>query len=226
MNIININNLSLGYNNIPVIHNLNVKINDGDFVCIVGSNGAGKSTLIKGILGLLKPISGSIELNNIKKNFIGYMPQETKVDSNFPASVCEIVLSGTLNKVGLKPSYSKELKKIADDNLKLLDIYSLKDKCFNELSGGQRQRVLLARSLCSTSKILILDEPSNNLDYNSKKNLYKILQYLNKEKKMTIIMVTHDLDHNNLIGNKILSLQKGNYFYGNTNDFVKKVHHE
>lgn len=226
MNIININNLTLGYNNIPVIQNLNVKINDGDFVCIVGSNGAGKSTLIKGILGLLKPISGSIELNNIKKNFIGYMPQETKVDSNFPASVYEIVLSGTLNKVGLKPSYSKELKKIADDNLKLLDIYSLKDKCFNELSGGQRQRVLLARSLCSTSKILILDEPSNNLDYNSKKNLYKILQYLNKEKKMTIIMVTHDLDHNNLIGNKILSLQKGNYFYGNTNDFVKKVHHE
>ena len=226
MNIININNLSLGYNNIPVIQNLNVKINDGDFVCIVGSNGAGKSTLIKGILGLLKPISGSIELNNIKKNFIGYMPQETKVDSNFPASVYEIVLSGTLNKIGLKPSYSKELKKIADDNLKLLDIYSLKDKCFNELSGGQRQRVSLARSLCSTSKILILDEPSNNLDYNSKKNLYKILQYLNKEKKMTIIMVTHDLDHNNLIGNKILSLQKGNYFYGNTNDFVKKVHHE
>lgn len=226
MNIININNLSLGYNNIPVIQNLNVKINDGDFVCIVGSNGAGKSTLIKGILGLLKPIAGSIELNNIKKNFIGYMPQETKVDSNFPASVYEIVLSGTLNKVGLKPSYSKELKKIADDNLKLLDIYSLKDKCFNELSGGQRQRVLLARSLCSTSKILILDEPSNNLDYNSKKNLYKILQYLNKEKNMTIIMVTHDLDHNNLIGNKILSLQKGNYFYGNTNDFVKKVHHE
>lgn len=226
MNIININNLTLGYNNIPVIQNLNVKINDGDFVCIVGNNGAGKSTLIKGILGLLKPISGSIELNNIRKNFIGYMPQETKVDSNFPASVYEIVLSGTLNKVGLKPSYSKELKKIADDNLKLLDIYSLKDKCFNELSGGQRQRVLLARSLCSTSKILILDEPSNNLDYNSKKNLYKILQYLNKEKKMTIIMVTHDLDHNNLIGNKILSLQKGNYFYGNTNDFVKKVHHE
>ncbi len=226
MNIININNLSLGYNNIPVIQNLNVKINDGDFVCIVGSNGAGKSTLIKGILGLLKPISGSIELNNIKKNFIGYMPQETKVDSNFPASVYEIVLSGTLNKIGLKPSYSKELKKIADDNLKLLDIYSLKDKCFNELSGGQRQRVLLARSLCSTSKILILDEPSNNLDYNSKKNLYKILQYLNEEKTMTIIMVTHDLDHNNLIGNKILSLQKGNYFYGNTNDFVKKVHHE
>ncbi|MBD9085193.1 ATP-binding cassette domain-containing protein, partial [bacterium] len=115
---------------------------------------------------------------------------------------------------------------LADDNLKLLDIYSLKDKCFNELSGGQRQRVLLARSLCSTSKILILDEPSNNLDYNSKKNLYKILQYLNEEKTMTIIMVTHDLDHNNLIGNKILSLQKGNYFYGNTNDFVKKVHHE
>lgn len=226
MNIININNLTLGYNNIPVIQNLNVKINDGDFVCIIGSNGAGKSTLIKGILGLLKPISGSIELNNIKKNFIGYMPQETKVDSNFPASVYEIVLSGTLNKVGLKPSYSNELKKIADDNLSLLDIYSLKDKCFNELSGGQRQRVLLARSLCSTSKILILDEPSNNLDYNSKKNLYKILHYLNKEKKMTIIMVTHDLDHNNLIGNKILSLQKGDYFYGNTENFVKKVHHE
>lgn len=226
MSLIDIKNLSLGYDGNIVLKNINLKIEENDFICVVGPNGSGKSTLIKGILGLIKPISGTITFNNLKQNFIGYMPQETKVDSNFPASVLEIVLSGTLNKKSRSLFYTKEDKKLAIKNLKILGIENLKNKHFSELSGGQRQKVLLARSLCATSKLLILDEPSNNLDSKSKKNLYDILKNLNKNYNITIIMITHDLDHNNLIGNKILSLREDDIFYGTTEDFIKKVHHE
>ena len=226
MSLIDIKNLSLGYDGNIVLKNVNLKIEENAFLCVVGPNGSGKSTLIKGILGLIKPISGTITFNNLKQNFIGYMPQETKVDSNFPASVLEIVLSGTLNKKSMSLFYTKEDKKLAIKNLKILGIENLKNKHFSELSGGQRQKVLLARSLCATSKLLILDEPSNNLDSKSKKNLYDILTNLNKNYNITIIMITHDLDHNNLIGNKILSLREDDIFYGTTKDFIKKVHHE
>ena len=226
MSLIDIKNLSLGYDGNIVLKNVNLKIEENAFLCVVGPNGSGKSTLIKGILGLIKPISGTITFNNLKQNFIGYMPQETKVDSNFPASVLEIVLSGTLNKKSRSLFYTKEDKKLAIKNLKILGIENLKNKHFSELSGGQRQKVLLARSLCATSKLLILDEPSNNLDSKSKKNLYDILKNLNKNYNITIIMITHDLDHNNLIGNKILSLREDDIFYGTTEDFIKKVHHE
>ena len=226
MSLIDIKNLSLGYDGNIVLKNVNLKIEENAFLCVVGPNGSGKSTLIKGILGLIKPISGTITFNNLKQNFIGYMPQETKVDSNFPASVLEIVLSGTLNKKRMSLFYTKEDKKLAIKNLKILGIKNLKNKHFSELSGGQRQKVLLARSLCATSKLLILDEPSNNLDSKSKKNLYDILTNLNKNYNITIIMITHDLDHNNLIGNKILSLREDDIFYGTTEDFIKKVHHE
>ena len=226
MSLIDIKNLSLGYDGNIVLKNVNLKIEENAFLCVVGPNGSGKSTLIKGILGLIKPISGTITFNNLKQNFIGYMPQETKVDSNFPASVLEIVLSGTLNKKSRSLFYTKEDKKLAIKNLKILGIKNLKNKHFSELSGGQRQKVLLARSLCATSKLLILDEPSNNLDSKSKKNLYDILKNLNKNYNITIIMITHDLDHNNLIGNKILSLREDDIFYGTTEDFIKKVHHE
>lgn len=220
MNLIEIKNLSLGYNGIKVLENLNFDIEEGSFLCVVGPNGAGKSTLIKSILGLIKPMSGKIIFNQLKQNFIGYMPQESKIDKNFPASVQEIVMSGTLNKVSF---YTDKEKEKAINNLKLLDIENLKDESFSNLSGGQRQKVLLARSLCASEKLLILDEPSNNLDSSSKKDLYKILKSLN-QKGLTIIMITHDLDHNNLIGTHILSLREGEYFYGLTQDFVKKVH--
>lgn len=219
--LIKIEKLNIGYDGKPILKDLDLTIEEGDFICIVGPNGSGKSTLIKGLLGLIKPISGSIKYQGIKKNFIGYMPQETKVNYNFPASVFEIVLSGTLNK---KSFYTNKEKKKALDNLKLLNIENIKNKSFSELSGGQRQKVLLARSLCATSKLLILDEPSNNLDIESKKELYKIITKLNK--KITIIMITHDLDHDNLIGNKILSLREGDIFFGTTEQFVRRVHHE
>lgn len=223
MNLIELKNLSLGYDNIPVLENINIKIDENDFICVVGPNGSGKSTLIKGILGLIKPFKGEVIFNNLKQNFIGYMPQETKVDSLFPASVFEIVISGTLNKVNF---YTKKEKKLALNNLKILGIENLKDKSFRDLSGGQRQKVLLARSLCATSKLLILDEPSNNLDSKSKEELYKIINDLNKKHNITIIMITHDLDHNNLIGNKILSLRENEIFYGSTEEFIRRIHND
>ncbi len=225
MSLIELNNVTLGYEKHIVLRNININIEEGDFICVVGPNGSGKSTLIKGILGLIKPIKGKIKYNGLKQNFIGYMPQETKVDSNFPASVWEIVLSGTLNTLGLKPFYTKEAKQLALDNLKLLHIENLKNKSFSDLSGGQRQKVLLARSLCATSRLLILDEPSNNLDSKSKENLYKTIVELNKE-GITIIMITHDLDHGNLIGNKILSLREDDIYYGSTKEFMRRIHHD
>ena len=194
-------------------------------MCVVGANGSGKSTLIKGILGLIKPIKGKVIYKGLKQNYIGYMPQETKVDSNFPASVLEIVLSGTLNQYK-NIFYSKEQKEIAINNLKLLGIEKLKNKSFSELSGGQRQKVLLARSLSATTKLLILDEPSNNLDSKSKKELYNTIVDLNKNHGITIIMITHDLDHDNLIGNKILSLRENDIFFGSVEEFVRRVHND
>lgn len=216
-------NLSCGYNKDVIIKHLNMKVEEGDFICIVGPNGAGKTTLIKTILGLIKPLKGDVIFHNLKPSFIGYMPQESKIDSRFPASNMEVVLSGTLNKV--KHFYTKEDKKRALNNFKLLGITKLKDKSFKDLSGGERQKVLLARSLSATSKLLILDEPSNNLDSKSKKDLYKLIEELNNN-GLSIIMITHDLDHGNLIGNKILSLREDDIFFGTTESFVRRLHGE
>ena len=226
MSLVEIKNLTLGYENHIVLKHLNFNIEENDFICIVGPNGSGKSTLVKGILGLIKPIKGKVVFNGLKQNFIGYMPQETKVDSNFPASVMEIVLSGTLNRMGMRLFYSKKEKEEALANLKLLGIEKLKNRSFCDLSGGQRQKVLLARSLCATSKLLILDEPSNNLDSKSKKELYATISDLNKEHGITVIMITHDLDHDNLIGNKILSLREDDIFFGSVDEFVRRVHND
>lgn len=225
MSLIELKNLTLGYDKDIILKDINLSIEDNDFVCVVGANGSGKSTLIKGILGLIKPIKGKVIYKGLKQNYIGYMPQETKVDSNFPASVLEIVLSGTLNQYK-NIFYSKEQKEIAINNLKLLGIEKLKNKSFSELSGGQRQKVLLARSLSATTKLLILDEPSNNLDSKSKKELYSTIIDLNKNHNITIIMITHDLDHDNLIGNKILSLRENDIFFGSVEEFVRRVHND
>ena len=223
--LLTLKNLTLGYDHHPVLKNLSLTINSGDFVCIVGPNGAGKTTLVRGILGLLRPLSGQITFaGNLSPKFIGYMPQETSTDPHFPASVLEIVLSGTLNQP--RPLYHSFAKAAALQNLQLLRIDTLKDRSFSDLSGGQRQKVLLARALSATTQLLILDEPSNNLDQKSKTSLYSLVQQLNREQGITVIMVTHDLDHGNLIGNKILSLRDQDFFFGSTASFIRKVHHE
>jgi zinc transport system ATP-binding protein len=212
--LIDVKNLTLGYEKENVIENVSFTVNKGDFIIIVGANGAGKSTLIKGILGLIPIYSGDIIFDNsLKRNEIGYMPQETKVDSSFPASVSEIVLSGTLARNKFKLFYNKKDKEDATNALKILNIYDIKNKSFQDLSGGQRQKVLLARSLCATNKLLILDEPSNNLDSKSREEFYLLLMRLNKELGITIMMISHDTDIDKMVGNKLLIIKdKGSEF--------------
>ncbi len=222
--LIEVKGIKLGYDKNTAIDKLSFEIGEHDFICIVGPNGSGKTTLIKGILGLIRPMAGKIIFNDIRQKNIGYMPQETAVDPDFPASVFEIVLSGALNEA--RNFYDKETKRRAEKALELLGIGKLKEHSFADLSGGQRQKVLLARALVATKKLLILDEPSNNLDQKSKNELYEILRKLNAEQGIAVVMITHDLDHGNLIGDKILSLRDGAYFFGSTKDFVRKVHNE
>ncbi len=186
-------NLSVGYNNTPLHTDINFVIPSGSYTLVVGENGVGKSTLIKTILGLLPPIDGKIMIGNNSKNAdIGYLPQQTAVQKDFPASVYEVVKSGFIKKIGFRPFYTKAEKKIAINMLEKLGISEIKKRSYSELSGGQQQRVLLARALCATDKILLLDEPTAGLDIASTKEFYKIIKELNQE-GTTIVMITHSL---------------------------------
>ena len=181
----------LGYENKTVAKDINFEIKKGDYLCIVGENGAGKSTLVKTLLGLIKPLSGKITINLDKsKKGIGYLPQQTVAQKDFPASVMEVVLSGFLNSGHKSPFYSKKEKAEALSNMDKLGIAHLKKRCYRELSGGQQQRVLLARALCATDNLLILDEPVTGLDPSASIDLYDEIKKLNNE-GVTIIMVTH-----------------------------------
>lgn len=222
--IIKLDKLSLGFGENVVIRDASFSLEAGDFACIVGANGAGKSTLVKAILGLLQPRAGEISyLNGLAQTQIGYLPQETRVDSNFPATVEEIVLSGCLGHMGWKPFYCHKEKQHVRRSLKTLSIEDLAKRRFVDLSGGQKQKVLLARSLSATTKMLILDEPSNNLDHKSRKEFYKTLKTLNREKGLTILMITHDLDADDLIGNKIVAIKEGKVSLSNTKDYLEEL---
>lgn len=219
MSLIKCENITMGYEGKEVISKLNLKVNSGDYLCIVGENGSGKTTLMKGLLGLISPISGKITYgNNLKQNHIGYLPQQNKVQKDFPASVYEVVLSGCLSN-GFLPFYSKADKKFALSNMEKVGIYHLKNKCFRELSGGQQQRALLARALCATEKLLILDEPITGLDPLAANELYSLIKKLNQD-GITVIMVTHDV--NSAINNAshILHLGKDNYYFGTTHTYI------
>ena len=210
MAILALKKLRLGYDDKTVIKDASFELEQGDFACVVGTNGCGKSTLIRGILGLIKPMAGKIEYSDgLDRTQIGYLPQETRVDSNFPATVEEIVLTGCLGHMKMRPFYCHGEHKHVLESLKKLGIESLAKKSFVDLSGGQKQKVLLARSLSATKKLLILDEPSNNLDYKSRKDFYATLGKLNSEHGLTIIMITHDLDADDLIGNKVIAIKEG-----------------
>lgn len=207
--IMRIKNLSLGYSGRKIVEDINFTIKEGDYVCIVGENGSGKTTLMKAILGLIKPFGGEIELlNGVMKSEIGYIPQETLVKSDFPATVSEIVRSGCINLKGSEFFYNNHAKKTADKNIERMGISALKHRSFRELSGGQRQRVLLARALCSAKKVLFLDEPVAGLDAATQTELYKILRELNAE-GMSIVMISHDLEEAIKNADYILSIKKG-----------------
>jgi len=186
-------NLTIGYDGKIVLSGLSFSVNAGDYLCIIGENGSGKSTLMKTILKLKSPISGQIMTSDgLMSNEIGYMPQQTVVQKDFPATVREVVLSGCLNRSGLRPFYNMEEKLAAEDNMEKLGILSLAKRCYRELSGGQQQRTLLARALCATQKILLLDEPASGLDPKASAEMYELIEGLNKD-GTTIIMISHDI---------------------------------
>ena len=185
-------NASLGYDGKPIVTGLNFTVNAGDYLCIVGENGSGKSTLMKTILNLTPPLAGSIYMEGLKPTQIGYLPQQTQVQRDFPASVLEIVLSGFQGQRGWRPFYTKEEKAAASANLKKLGLEGFERRCYRELSGGQQQRVLLARALCATQKCLLLDEPISGLDPRATAQMYEIIEQLHRE-GITIIMISHDV---------------------------------
>ena len=194
MSLRKITDLTLGYDSTVVVKDLNFTVDPGDYLCILGENGAGKSTLMKALTGLLKPISGTIERGDgLEPSELGFLPQQTQIQKDFPASVQEIVLSGCLSRLGWRPFYSAKEKAIAAENLERLGISDLRKESFKDLSGGQQQRVLLARALCSTGKLLLLDEPVTGLDPVAQIELYELIQKLNNE-GTAIIMITHDAD--------------------------------
>ena len=205
-NIITIKNLSFKYSgNQNVLKKINLEVNEGDFLCIVGENGSGKSTLIKCILGLNSIEKGKTEI----KEKAGYLPQKTDIQTNFPASIEEIVLSGTIVNSIKKIWYTKEDKEKANKIMKDLNIYDIRKKCFRDLSGGQQQRVLIARALCSNNSLIILDEPTNGLDPKIAKQIYSILSKMNKKKKVTIIMVSHDIDRAVKYCTRLIEIKNG-----------------
>ena len=186
--------LCVGYDGKAVLQDLSFAVFSGDYLCIVGENGSGKSTLMKTILGLQQPVRGRIlTLDGLRKNEIGYLPQQTQVQKDFPASVREIVLSGCQGRCGSRPFYNKEEKRLASDAMDKMQITRLARRCYRELSGGQQQRVLLARALCATQKMLLLDEPVSGLDPKVTAEMYTLIEKLNREDGITVIMISHDV---------------------------------
>ena len=185
--------LSLGYDSRVIVRGLSFRVDAGDYLCIVGENGSGKSTLMKTLLGLQPPLGGSIETGDgLMQNEIGYLPQQTVVQRDFPASVREIVLSGCQGRCGLRPFYSAGDRRLAAENMARMGISELANRCYRELSGGQQQRVLLARALCATRKLLLLDEPVSGLDPKVTAEMYELIASLNRE-GVTVIMISHDI---------------------------------
>ena len=201
--------VDFGYENHDALIDLNLELYPGDYLCVVGENGSGKSTLIKGLLGLLKPTAGTLVVaEELKRGGIGYLPQQTAAQKDFPATVQEVVLSGTLSRRGNRPFYSEAERKLALGNMERLGITGLKKKCYRELSGGQQQRVLIARALCATEQLLILDEPITGLDPSAIQDFYHLIRKLNREDQITIIMVSHDIRNVITQAGKILHMQQ------------------
>ncbi len=220
MALLTIQNLSPGYDSHAVLKNLNFTVNTGDYLCILGENGAGKTTLMNTLLQLQAPVSGQILMGDgLKKNEIGYLPQQTVVQKDFPASVWEIVLSGCQGRCGLRPFYGKEEKQLAEENMVRMGITELRNRCYRELSGGQQQRVLLARALCATRKLLLLDEPVSGLDPKVTAEMYELIKKINDD-GITIIMISHDVAAALRYASHVLHV--GSFtFFGTRDEYLK-----
>lgn len=213
-------NITIAYEGQTVVRDLSFQIEQGSYLCIVGENGSGKSTLVKSLLGLKAPVKGRIVLGDgLKQKEIGYLPQQTEVQKDFPASVQEVVLSGRLNSRGLRPFYCAADLEQAEAMMMLLGIETLKKSCFRDLSGGQKQRVLLARALCATKKMLLLDEPVTGLDPIVTAEFYQLIKEVNQSSKIAVVMVSHDIESAVRDASHILHLQETALFYGTADDY-------
>ncbi len=223
MAVITCENLSYAYDGVPVVSGLQFQVEKGDYLCVVGENGSGKSTLIKGLLRLKNPDSGTLSFGDgLTQRSIGYLPQQTAAQRDFPASVYEVVRSGRLSaRKGFHPFYTKADKEDVLNKMEQLGILDLKNKCYRDLSGGQQQRVLLARALCATKELLLLDEPVTGLDPVMTAELYKLISHLQKRHGITIIMVSHDVESAVRYATHILHLGKTQTFFGTTEEYVR-----
>lgn len=220
MALLTVRDLSLGYDSHAIVEGLNFAVNAGDYLCIVGENGSGKTTLMKALLGLQEPLGGRILLGDgLKRNEIGYLPQQTVIQKDFPASVREIVLSGCQARCGLRPFYNRQEKKLAEKSMERMDISALADRCYRELSGGQQQRVLLARALCATQKLLLLDEPVSGLDPKVTAEMYSLITDLNRD-GITVIMISHDISAAVLYADHILHIGQS-VFCGTRDEYLE-----
>ena len=218
-------NVGFAYGGETVLSGVNFSVNAGDYLCIVGENGSGKSTLMKGILGLKEPSEGEIVFGDgLKANEIGYLPQQTGIQRDFPASVGEVVLSGRISGMGHRLFYSRADREAASENLERMGIEELKDRCYMELSGGQQQRVLLASAMCATKKLLLLDEPVTGLDPNAANEMYNLIKLINLCDKISVIMVTHDVHEAVRYATHILHLGHGQLFIGSVEEYRKSDH--
>ncbi len=221
MALVTCNELVLGYGDEHIIEDLSFEVMSGDHLCIVGENGSGKSTLMRTLLRLQKPLSGSVRYGDgLAPCEIGYLPQTTSVQKDFPASVYEIVLSGCLNKSKLNPFYSHAQRVLACEMMEKLGITHLKKSCFRELSGGQQQRVLLARALCASSRLILLDEPTTGLDPKVTSEMYELIADLNRT-GVTVIMISHDIEAAVRYSSHILNLSRKQSSFGKTADYIK-----
>lgn len=220
MALLTCNDVSFAYEGTTVLTDVSFSVKSGDYLCIIGENGSGKSTLVKGLLHLKAPSSGTITTGDgLRHSEIGYLPQQTAAQKDFPASVYEVVLSGRQNQIHFPPFYTQEDKKDALIKMELLDLLPLKKRCYRDLSGGQQQRVLLARALCATRKLLLLDEPVTGLDPMMTEEMYQLISRINREQNVTILMVSHDLQNVLPYATHILHLDQKQLFFGTTEEY-------
>ena len=219
MALITCRDLALGYESHAILEHLSFSVNAGDYLCIVGENGSGKSTLMRTVLGLQKPLGGSIEFGEgMKQNEIGYLPQQTAIQKDFPATVREVVLSGCQARLGRRAFYNRAEKALAEANLSRMGMAAYGGRCYRELSGGQQQRVLLARALCATGKLLLLDEPVSGLDPKVTAELYALIEGLNRE-GVTIVMISHDIAAALRCATHILHVGGESTFFGTAGEY-------
>lgn len=222
MNIIKVKNLSAFYENHQVFEKLEFDVDTGDYLCIVGENGSGKTTLMKILLGMDIKHTGKVEFNGFTKNEIGWLPQKTQHQKDFPASVKEVVMSGFAGKGFFGMCYNRRLTDQAKINMQLLDIADIAECSFSELSGGQQQKVLLCRALCAAKRVLLLDEPVTGLDEVSSEEIYSLIKKLNRQ-GLAIVMITHDIYRAAGEAKHILSLSDGGFFFGTSGEFVQQA---